>query len=572
MKKLNWMKYLLLLCSFAVACLLFPLSGNSQNSLPSKNDISFVPPHVERNDTTNTVDLYLRAKRNNQLFWDFDEDELKAFEIVNGKKIELEVFFKGPVTNVSKFKEGGERYLVQTRSERNYHREPRNYIVYWYSNDGAMIDSTSHIQNWSDAEAFNLVDRFSFLDALLIGLLSIAVLLLVLSEFIPLLRIYNFYRKFVFPYSKVQKKDERKLNPITGRPIPPDEKVVVKCDRENCGVPLRVWKQKNYQCFHCPDICEGSVNVGFKEFFDQLGIFRRLNWLWFGALGGLLAFLIYFSIINLFDLDPGKSDHSVWIYVTLGFSIGVGLTSMLAWVEERGEGTFSRLKIFSKTLIGAIVSTALFFIAHNVQSSEYQLGNLGIAFFWLLNCVFIGGILSFWSSVSRGRGVLSGLIAGLVSSIGYFLILLLFPDPDAEMSRILTLVIAGGLLGLVIIQVITQLDKIELEVLSPKYRKGLVYSLDNYLNSNENVIIGSDMKRSQARVKWDDTYVYPQHAELTMNNNRVFIKPLGDAEILVNDRLLVSENSQQLNGGEKIQLGRHSHTVFKYTQKGSKEN
>jgi len=515
---------------------------------------------VYHDEKTQTIDFFFVANDNGEHFWDFYEKNLKVTEKINTDSTDLDIIFQGKLEDKATF--GQEVYQVKTRSTNNYHRGKRIYNIIWHRpnvREDVLTPPATIEKDWSALGAFSLVKGRSFWDILVLCLLILAVILFVFSEIFPLFHIQRFKRKYVFPYSAIQKHDERKLHPITGQPIPPGELVVKMCEQEICNVPLSVWKRKNYQCSHCPDQCDGNLKTWSQRFFTQKGGAKKLNWLWFGAVGGALAWIAN----EVLNLTIPNIDLQIE-YTLLGAAIGFGYAFMLSWVQELGQGSsFSYLWFFVRTLIGTALG-ALIFWGFSILGANDLLGAVA----WVLFCTLLGVVLSIQSSVLWMRGILSGLFAGLISALIYYALPFLFPNPDAALVKMITLIAAGAVLGYFIIRIVQQLDKIELEVVRPSARSGLVFSLDKHLKAGSEVIIGKDMKTSTVRVKWEDDHALGQHAVLQMNDNKVFISPLGDAELWIEDDRLINGKKKQLKGGEIIQLSRSDRaTTFKYLQK-----
>lgn len=518
---------------------------------------------VVHDQSSKTIDMFFVATESARKFWDFDEQNLFIQEKIGQDSFPLEVVFQGIVNDTLLGLE--EVYQVKTRSSKDYHQEKRTYIITWKSLPDAKTGLRTTLaratteEDWNALKAFSLTRERSFWDLGALAAFILLLLLLLFSEVFPIFKIWGFKRRYVFPYSQIQKTGERKLNPITGQPLMPNEMVVRMCDREICAVPYKTWKRRNYQCLHCPENCDGNANIWSREFFTQKGGARRYNWIWFGATGGALAGLLFLvGKIGLAEYLTEELEN-----ILLGFSMGFGLLLMLSWVEEIGQGRGVSIgRIALRTLMGATIGSLLFFGLSRLGDS-----NLLGAVTWVLFCLLAGLILSFHSSISWQRGLLSGAIAGLVSGLIYYIIPILFPNPEASLVKVITLLFAGGILGQGLLQVVRQLDKIELQVISPAYRNGVVFALDNFLKAGKNILIGTDMKAATVRVKWEDDHVLARHAEMKMSNNKVFIRPLGEAEIWIDDTQLQNGKSLQINGGEMIRLGRQGKTVFKYLQK-----
>jgi len=552
MKKL---KIIIALLTILVIGLIHPLVGQkAQLTIITKDNQA-----VYHDKNSQTIDIFLTAEATDKLpFWDFNAENLIISEEFNGQKDTLPIIFQGKVRDAAVL-ETGEVYQIKTRSKTNYHKEERTYIIKWLSPSGNNIDGDEISQNWLDLEGgFSLVEKYSFLDIFMLGALVLSLLLLILSEMVPIFRKRQFEKEYVSAYSNVQKTDERLRHPITEEYIRPNEELVVMCSREECRVPYEIWKKRNYKCMYFPEKCNGSANIGTKQFFQQAGFFKKMNWFWFGALGGLIAWVFTYSMD-----ETSLGEQAQFAGLPMGIGLGLGLTFMLTLVDELGRDV-SVVSLLLKTSLGGIAAGSLFYIATNLGITDSALGT---ALTWVTFCVILGAILSIKSSIFWLRGVLSGLIAGLASGLIYWLFANLLSE--AELVKMVTFLLLGSVLGWGIIQVVRRLDKIELELQAPSERSGLTFPLDKWLNNGEKIIIGKDIKRSNVRVKWDDDYVLPAHAELSMKDNMVYIKPLEEAEIWVNDNLLTNEKSKIIKGGDRIRLSRIGPTVFKYLQKSN---
>ena len=77
------------------------------------------------------------------------------------------------------------------------------------------------------------------------------------------------------------------------------------------------------------------------------------------------------------------------------------------------------------------------------------------------------------------------------------------------------------------------------------------------------VYIGTD-PASEVYIKWGDMdeYVKEKHAKMIYENEQVWIESIGDAEVLVNNRVIRERKS--LEGGDKILLGTQSISLIQF--------
>lgn len=514
--------------------------------------------YIERvayNSTTNTVDFYAKASKDGKSFSDFDLASLSASETIGGKSYSLPIIYFEFVEDSTDL---GNEQLIQifTQSQQNPHRETRTYELVWKENK-KNVATARYEQQWTDANSFDLASTYSFLDLLFIGLSICAGLLLIISEGIPLARKLLFEFRYVKPYYLIRREGETNLNPITGQPLKPTDKVVVMCNHHYL---YEQWVRNDYQC-PSPEQCNGHVNLGFRQFFQQRGPFRQLNWLWFGALGGLFAWLIAYGLNTAFP------DAAGWLKASfLGLGLGAGLTFMLAWVEERGQGAeLSWSRVALRTTIGTAASWVIFAAGYFFQK-QIGLDGLASALIWIIFSLSLGAILSIRSTIILRRGLLSGLAAGLVSSLLYGLSISLFRETD--LARLISFIGLGAVMGWGIMEVVKQLQNIRLEVLQPRTHREWSFDLDSALltqgKNKGRAIIGKDKKKCTVYTKWEDEHIMACHAEISYRNNRVSIRRM-EGRVSVNDKLLNDDNPVLLKGGERIEIG--SKTVFKYVQK-----
>ena len=538
---------------------------------------------IQHNPELNTIDLYVLAQKNGKSFSNFTHDNLKICESLNATNDSCENQLEWPILDVLKKAEffGNEEGIrLSTRSPKGVHTTPRTYKIKWLYED-EIVAENAKLKMWSEFDHAELKSKFSFLDALALGLLIVVVALLVLSEVVPYTRYKIFHNKYVMPYDKakillrkhnndpdpqmsdeISISDDRRVSGITGRELRGDKQVVMYCGREECGASLVRWKKKNYQCPNYPQKCNGEYHIGFRRFFQQADVFRQLNWLWFGTLGGLFAWVLNSTLGELVGEDQLLKG------LIYGLSLGFGLTALLSWVEEIGEpGGFHWERVLLRIVLGTLISGLIFVIGTVYVPLNSQLSWLFHILIWVLFSVSLGAILSINSFIKLKRGLFSGLIAGLISSFVYVAVKSLFEE--VKLAQISSFIIMGGLIGWGIIQVVKQLQVVELQVISPPERRGLIFPLDKFLSPGKKVVIGKEMRACDVRIKWKDATVLSQHAEMIMRDNKVAIYPLTDMGVLVNNIPLEKHKAYELQGGEVIQLGRQSRTQFKYLQKSS---
>jgi hypothetical protein len=456
--------------------------------------------------------------------------------------------------------EGLFELTVKSIKNPSYIGEQRTIIVSWYEASGSMeMSEGTLIQPCPQNESLGGIMG--------LGLFLTALILLILSELIPLGRKIFFHQKYVHTYEKWFFKNKEKLlqgnngmianfqltDPITNTPFKASDMVVGKCDHV---ISLKSWNRYGH-CEAYPENCsEGVFPFGFKMFFAQEGIFLPLNWLWFGCAGGMLGWLIQ-SLINT-QLGLGEG--------ALGLGLGMGLGFMLSWVEELGQTReLSWMRILLRALLAGIAGLLIFSFGAwliDVALEKYQFW--GSLLIWLLFGPALGYILSIKSSISPVRGILGGLVSSIFGFAMYFILFKL--RGEAESALMLSFIASGGLLGIIIVTVVKSLEDFELEYLSPPaYRR--VNPISKWLKAGIEIMIGTNPKQCEVLVKWalQDKYVEDLHARLAYRNGNVYLEPL--AETLINGEVASPKKSHILKNGDIIQLGRESITKMLFREK-----
>ncbi|MEM7370970.1 MAG: FHA domain-containing protein [Bacteroidota bacterium] len=512
--------------------------------------------------TSPYITIHLQAEKNGKSFYQFDgqNQELKAFETIKGSRQELKINYLGKVEN----QHTNEIYLqLKVDSTKDLHRESRIYTIEWYEN-GKPITQDLKIKNWSYIQAFNLKSGMGFSEGFTYGILILLLLLLAFSEGIPMLKLREFKKNVITHRIFHRTTGFRRHHPIKKGELLPDDELLVylypdKCElKDKCGTALSVWRSKNYQCQNYHE-CHNRADIGAGQFFQQVDSFQLFNWIWFGAVGGFLGWIVS----NLYTQLFAPSDF--WVSVSWGVGLGFGITLALSWAEEVGPGQRIREawpKILMRAVAGGIISGLLFMLGFGTFENPGIIGPL----IWMTCSVALGYLMSVRSSLSTKRGIISGLIAGLLSAIVY--VLLLITEGPADFIRLLSFMSMGLVMGGLMKGISTRLETIQLEVISPSIKAGFITAIDGWLLEGKMVVIGNDLKSKnvQVRVKWSDDEVYPRHAEIYVNKHKVFIRPIKEALIWVNGQIYEDGASCPLEGGDEIRLGRKGNTVFRYIE------
>lgn len=425
----------------------------------------------------------------------------------------------------------------------------------------------------------------SWVILLALGIITVLVILGVGSLIVPFIREKNFIKKYVSPYIPENKIVRYDL--YYNDPIEQGEMVVKKCRQIT---PLDSWKANEWQCPNYPvcldQNCNGAGAPESNSFFSMEGVYLKLNWIWFGAIGGLLAWVII-SLFRMTDFqglnqlisnfigadflrgisqnNPELISRTISSNLLVGVAFGTGLLMMLSWMEEkRASNRYSLLRsvarIGMRTVAGILLSAVAFFLGFYLQYllgvSPYLSGLLS----WLLFGLFIGIIMSIYSSISATNGIIGGTLAAVIAFQVYFGLSQFLKLGFLE-ANLVSMILMGGLVGSILVSVVTTLEDYELEVIAPPGYQRTV-PISKWLKSNIGVMIGKS-PGCYIYIKWDDPDVRPEHAELFTENGVVFLRPI--EEVLVNQKII--SKPIPLKNGDTIQLGRAGLTRFRFVEK-----
>jgi len=418
----------------------------------------------------------------------------------------------------------------------------------------------------------------------ILGLFILGVLLSIFMVLIPYIRTRLFWKKHVRRYADVKVARITKRDPVTDLPFKNEDLVVIKC-KTMCG--LETWKSIGNQCPYYPDCqlddqdpcSEGTGIIESDRFFSQKGVYKKLNWLWFGALGGWCAWVI-FAILKTFSsnslipyLEPIQNAYSSINVETLsrdifvGFALGIGITLCLSIVEERGQSRkISYTRIIGRSLLGGILALLMFLGGYLIFSLFIKVPYIGGLLSWGIFGLSIGFVLSIKSSIHQFRSILGGLLASIVAYHVYIGLNAL-PIKEFELNKMVSFLFLGGIFGFIIVSTVTSyLDDFALEYVAPKaYQK--TNPISKWLKTGMEIFIGTS-GGCYVFIKWEDPAAKPQHAKLHYANDAVYLTPL--APILINRKNIPLKTPYKLKNGDLIQLGPTSYTQMRYVEKRRK--
>ncbi len=489
--------------------------------------------------------------------------------------------------------------LIPSPEVQTFKGENRRLMLNWVAKGlpSAMIASYDY-KGGSFIEPINLgISQSTYTTSfwlihILIGTLLIGGLLALLMYLVPWLKKREFKSKYVIPY--VPEKNKIRRDPITQDAFEEGDNVVVKCKQMTS---LATWEAlghcPNYpNCMEFADPCNGSGGEDMQgNFFSQQGVFRVLNWLWFGATGGFAAWVLYaimqminieglyqsaFNLFNgerirasLLELRGGesflKNIPEMVDQTLIGLFLGACLIIAIAWVEERGHSRkFSFWRVFVRGILGVLISFIVFFTGYIFQYLVLDNPFLAGIVIWAVFGVAFGAILSINSTVELKKGIFGGVISSLVCYLIYFGLSAIAPDD--VLAKLISFIVLGGVLGALIVTVLSNLEDFELIYLSPKEYTGMKKPISKWLKKGMEIYIGRSSK-CYVFVKWEDEYVDDRHAKLVYQGGSVHIIPL--FETMVNGVIVPENQKTALQGDDIIQLGRYSISRMQYKEKRS---
>lgn len=426
-----------------------------------------------------------------------------------------------------------------------------------------------------------------------IGSLLVITLLGILIFIFPLITTRQFKNEYVMSlakYREVFPSKARLIDPYTLEIIEQDDLIVCKCKQVQLWETWQVDKEgkggdrcANYdKCLSDPN---WNCNAGDGEspytrksnFFEQQGINRKLNWLWFGALGGLVTWGIYILLNEIllengslffaqdmfkyiFDSNDLAISNSLLNASLVGLSMGIGITSMLAFVEERGSSQkFDILNIILRILMGALIAIPVF-IAGEFMFSSLQdylptfISNYIIRLIsWIIFGISLGFVVTINSGIKTTNGIKAGFIASLIAYV-VFILLITFIKND-EWANLIGYLAYGGILGALIYAVVAKLEDYEIEFLEPNKFSGRKVFVSKWLTQNgDNIGIGTD-PASRVFIKWSDIdpAVEGRHAEFIYEDGLIYINPFYD--IKINNKPIKVGKLTELENNDVVQIG-----------------
>jgi len=472
-----------------------------------------------------------------------------------------------------------------------YRGEKRDLKIEWKK--GGISDNKIYQKGTTDAPVLIGQKKMKWWDWLiqaLVGSMLVASLYIGLKYWVPLYKKRLFRKLYVQKY--VQEANVIRRDPLTQDAFQEGDMVVVKCQQM---VALSTWDAIG----HCPNYpacmefakpCDGaggSDNIG--DFFSQKGIFKTFNWIFFGALGGLIGWFLY-AITKLTNFT---APHTLLKYILkntgleqkllqsqagehlisntlpasneaiVGVVLATGIAGTLSYVEDKGDARkFSVSRVLIRTLLSFLAACIIFLKGSALQYLVFG-GNPFISGLvtWTFFGLVFGMILSFNSSILLKRGIMASVIACSVGFIVYHFIIIISND---SWSKLFSFIVLGALLGWIIVSVISSLEDFEIRYISPQLYWGIIKPISKWLRRGLEVWIGTEPK-CYVFIKWEDEKANSMHAKLTLENDVVYIE--AKAETLLNGVILPLNVKTPLHNNDIIQLGVGSVSKMQYIEK-----
>lgn len=477
-----------------------------------------------------------------------------------------------------------------------YMGEERTLMLRW--NKGGLTDTLHYFGGSSDSplNIKELEDAIFWPSCLLFGFLFLLAIFFVLSIIYPILEEKKFVKKYVSPYYPVN--NVVKLDTMTNEPIVRGTLVVTRCKEI---VPYYIWKGLGNQCPSYPECMDylgcdgcGKSDTSYR-FFSQSGNMKKFNWLFYGACGGFIAWMLTLLLTPLlFRLDFGAlfqwlhADHTghkialssfgenIARQAGAGLGIGLGLSAALVMADYISCIIRSHLWIYLLKIITCGFLNALAFGLIHAVSIQFSVSPFLSGFLsWAAFALIVSLTLSAASpSIRFKRAILAAGSGVLLSFFLYHLstkiINLGYNDfsPNRqlfiEFAKIIRLIVLGALTGFIVTNVLNKLEEYELVLQAPDQVSGRAIPISKILNSRAAVTIGSSPK-NLIFIKWTDPGAEESHASVGLTNEGVILTAF--AEIIVNKEYLNKGSRHLLKDKDIIQLGRHSSTLMQFNIK-----
>lgn len=419
----------------------------------------------------------------------------------------------------------------------------------------------------------------------LVGIITLVLIFISAVIIYPSLAKRSFYRKHTQKYEP-EEENETLMCPVCHAEIEKGEEVITKCQHtqhKSC------WEHNESNPHGCT-LCEAKFESNFtvSDFFDQKGQTAKLNWMFFGGLAMFFAYIIieiigdgnklysdfiHASLENFYS----QADNEHYIRQNLlskfysntlnGLFFGFSLGMFFSYLEEKRNQMFfkSYLRILLRAVITGLLGFVIFY-AGSALSFAINLDYISQLVIWLMFGILIGTALSIGTSISLKNGLVGGLLASVIAFQPFYFIIKFAGMP--EITRIISFILYGAILGSVIYVVNSMLENYFLKIIQtpPGNEKwnNVEVKIHKWMNAGHDVSIGKAVT-NHFTMHWEDD-IPDKTVELQKKDEKVFIYVLeasNDKPVLLNNRPLAQGTERQVFNEDIIQIG---NTKFKYNE------
>ncbi len=418
---------------------------------------------------------------------------------------------------------------------------------------------------------------------ILVGIITIVLLFVGAVIVYPSFARRSFYKKHAHKYQPANA-DETLMCPVCHTEIAAGQEVVAKCmhvQHRDC------WENNDanpHSCLLCDAKFENNFTVA--DFFAQKGQTAKLNWMVFGGLAMFFSYIIiafmgennkaYSDFIhNLLENFYSNAENENYIKQNLlgkfytntlnGLFFGFSLGLFFSYLEEKRNQMFfkSYVRIALRSIVISVLGFGVFF-AGSAISFAINMDYISQLVIWLMFGLIIGAALSVGTSISIKNGLIGGFLASVIAFQPFYFIIKFAGMP--EITRIISFIIYGAILGSVIYVVNSMLEHYILKIIQTPagFEKwnNVDVKIHKWMNAGHNVSIGKSVT-NHFTMHWEKE-IPDKAVELQKKNEKVYIYIVEASDtkpVLLNNRPLAQGAERQVFNEDIIQIGQ---TKFKY--------
>jgi len=417
------------------------------------------------------------------------------------------------------------------------------------------------------------------------GIIVLLIVLIIIQLILPLIKNQVFNIKYVKKYLPTSN-EVKKVCPYCFDEIVEGSQAVIKCDHI---VHKDCWAKCGYMC---PEFGQ-NCTAGKQDYFDITDPFSTRNkvyyvrWVMYGLIGGLLTWIIFelSKYSTLFDGISGKM--VAWFAPSqieratefiekiapqffIGILMGFFLSLFFAYSEEYRKKNFIVLfRILLRGVIGGIIGFLSFFAGRIIILLIYGEPYTNPWVDWIPWLIF-GAAIGLSISIKTTIFWKHGLIGGIISILGSFLILYSLHGSLLQQGLVVCMMLYGAGLGFSIATVRSTAEQYFLKILNGS-KQGNLIAVHKWMSAqgglNEVYIGRSNV--CEIQMNWEKVYeVGDKHAKLYINKSRnmpVLVSLTKGKSTLYDERLDMQAGKEyDLLNGVTFKIGE---TVFQYVEK-----